>query len=55
MEAAALFDAGLPNAKIAKRLRVSVSVRSMQRWLQAWEHLGPRAACARRGQRRIPN
>ncbi|MFE0258147.1 winged helix-turn-helix domain-containing protein [Streptomyces sp. NPDC059010] len=40
MEAADLFDVGLPNAEIAKQLRVTV--RSVQRWRRAWQDLGPR-------------
>ncbi|MFE7033130.1 winged helix-turn-helix domain-containing protein [Streptomyces sp. NPDC057621] len=38
MQAAELFALGHDNAAIAKQLRVSV--RSVQRWHQAWEHGG---------------
>ncbi|WP_327672942.1 MULTISPECIES: winged helix-turn-helix domain-containing protein [unclassified Streptomyces] len=38
LEAAGLFAAGAGNAEVAKRLRVSV--RSVQRWHQAWEECG---------------
>ncbi|MDX2939635.1 helix-turn-helix domain-containing protein, partial [Streptomyces ipomoeae] len=38
MQAAELFALGHDNAAIARQLRVSV--RSVQRWHQAWEHGG---------------
>ncbi|MEU8843799.1 helix-turn-helix domain-containing protein, partial [Streptomyces roseus] len=40
MEAAAMFAAGRGSTDIAKELRVSV--RSVQRWRQAWRDTDPR-------------
>ncbi|MFD9071978.1 winged helix-turn-helix domain-containing protein [Streptomyces lasiicapitis] len=45
VEAADLFDVGLPNAEIAKQLRVSV--RSVQRWRRAWTAHGRRGLRSR--------
>jgi transposase len=41
LEAAEMFAAGMDNAEIAKRLRVSV--RSVQRWRRAWQEGGDSA------------
>jgi transposase len=41
MQAAELFALGHDNAMVARQLRVSV--RSAQRWHQAWEHGGTSA------------
>ncbi len=46
MQAAELFAPGHDNATIAKQLRVSV--RSVQRWHQAWEHDGTPALASKR-------
>nr|WP_281200264.1 helix-turn-helix domain-containing protein [Streptomyces antibioticus] len=51
MQAAELFALGRDNADIAKQLRVSV--RSMQRWHQAWER-GGRPALESKGQASRP-
>ncbi|MEV0637771.1 helix-turn-helix domain-containing protein [Streptomyces sp. NPDC050619] len=50
MQTAELFALGHDNAAVAKQLRVSV--RSVQRWHQAWEHGGTSAHRARPPARR---